>query len=421
MDTEADYKPVFTDIQTFIYYDISTNWSVSFLGNISNNTYQMVPKNRDTEFGTLNEALKLTIYFDGQEIDTYKTYFGALSSSYHPNDKLQLKFTTSAFRTLEQENFDIMGQYWLYQLDNSLGSDNFGDVKYDRGVGTYINHARNSLNATVLNFQHSGIFNSKEANIQWGFRVQKEEIEDKIREWNLIDSAGFTLPHTPDSVGYENPVLQAPLIVSVNDLLKTTIHLSSFRNSAYLQYSKDIGNFSLTSGFRGNYWSFNEELVLSPRVSLAYIPNWEKDVVFKAAAGIYYQPAFYKELRDFEGNINRDIKAQKSIHYIVGADYLFYSWGRPFKWVSEIYYKQLENLIPYKVDNVRIRYLSNEIANGYATGIDMKINGEFVPGIESWASMSVMKTEEDIVATIIRMKTAIKKKQGSFPAQLIKG
>ncbi|HIE74287.1 MAG TPA: TonB-dependent receptor [Flavobacteriales bacterium] len=415
LDTEADYKPVFTDIQTFINYEIGTDWSVSFLGNISNNTYQMVPKNRDTEFGTLNEALKLTIYFDGQEIDTYKTYFGALSSSYHPNDKLQLKFTTSAFRTLEQENFDIMGQYWLYQLDNSLGSDNFGDVKYDRGVGTYINHARNSLNATVLNFQHSGIFNSKEANIQWGFRVQKEEIEDKISEWNLIDSAGFTLPHTPDSVGYENPVLQAPLIVSVNDLLKTTIHLSSFRNSAYLQYSKDIGNFSLTSGFRGNYWSFNEELVLSPRVSLAYIPNWEKDVVFKAAAGIYYQPAFYKELRDFEGNINRDIKAQKSIHYIVGADYLFYSWGRPFKWVSEIYYKQLENLIPYKVDNVRIRYLSNEIANGYATGIDMKINGEFVPGIESWASMSVLKTEEDIVGDYYTDANGNEKEAGYIP------
>ena len=415
LDTEADYKPVFTDIQTFINYEIDTDWSVSFLGNISNNTYQMVPKNRDTEFGTLNEALKLTIYFDGQEIDTYKTYFGALSSSYHPNDKLQLKFTTSAFRTLEQENFDIMGQYWLYQLDNSLGSDNFGDVKYDRGVGTYINHARNSLNATVLNFQHSGIFNSKEANIQWGFRVQKEEIEDKISEWNLIDSAGFTLPHTPDSVGYENPVLQAPLIVSVNDLLKTTIHLSSFRNSAYLQYSKDIGNFSLTSGFRGNYWSFNEELVLSPRVSLACIPNWEKDVVFKAAAGIYYQPAFYKELRDFEGNINREIKAQKSIHYIVGADYLFYSWGRPFKWVSEIYYKQLENLIPYKVDNVRIRYLSNEIANGYATGIDMKINGEFVPGIESWASMSVMKTEEDIVGDYYTDANGNEKEAGYIP------
>ncbi len=415
LDTEADYKPVFTDVQSFLKFDISSNWSVSFLGNISNNTYQMIPENRDTEFGTLNEALKLTIFFDGQEIDTYKTYFGALNTSFHPNEKLQLKFTTSAFRTFEQENFDIMGQYWLFQLDNSLGSENFGDVKFNRGVGTYINHARNSLNATVINFQHSGIFNKKEANIQWGFRMQREEIEDKISEWNLIDSAGFTLPHTPDSVGYENPNLQPPLIVSVNDLLKTTINLSSFRNSAYIQYAKDIGNFSLTSGMRGNYWSFNEELILSPRISVSYIPNWEKDVVFKGAAGIYYQPAFYKELRDFDGNINRDIKAQKSTHYILGADYLFYSWGRPFKWVSEIYYKQLENLIPYKVDNVRIRYLPNEVSNGYAGGIDMKINGEFVPGIESWASLSVMKTEEDIVGDYYTDANGNKKEAGFIP------
>jgi len=415
LDTDADYKPIFTDIQSYLKYDVSSDWDVSFLGNISNNTYQMEPKNRDTEFGTLNEALKLTIYFDGQEIDEYKTYFGALSSSYHPNDKLNLKFTTSAFRTFEEENFDLMGQYWLYQLDNSLGSESFGDVKYDRGVGTYINHARNSLNATVMNFQHSGNFNTEKADIEWGFRVQKEEIEDKISEWNLIDSAGFTLPHTPDSVGYSNPALQPPLVVSVNDMLKTTIHLSSYRNSAYLQYSKDIGNFSLTTGTRGNYWSFNEDLLLSSRTSLAYAPNWEKDVVFKAAAGIYYQPAFYKELRDFEGNINRDIKAQKSTHYILGADYLFYAWGRPFKWVSELYYKNLENLIPYKVDNVRIRYLPNEVSNGYASGIDMKVNGEFVPGIESWASLSVMKTEEDIVGDFYTDENGNQQEAGYIP------
>jgi len=415
LDTKADYKPTFTDIQTFLNYNISSDWSIGFLGNISNNTYKMVPEDRNTEFGTLNEALKLTIYFDGQEIDTYKTYFGALSSSYHPNEKLQLKFTTSAFLTFEQENFDIMGQYWLYQLDNSLGSENFGDVKYDRGVGTYINHARNSLSATVMNFQHSGDFNSKNTKIHWGFRIQKEEIEDKISEWNMIDSAGFTLPHTPDSVGYENPILQPSLIVSVNDLLKTTINLSSYRNSAYLQYSKDIGNFSLTSGMRGNYWSFNEELILSPRISLAYIPNWEKDVVFRSAAGIYYQPAFYKELRDLDGTINRDIKAQKSTHYILGADYLFYAWGRPFKCVSEVYYKQLENLIPYKVDNVRIRYLPYETSNGYASGIDLKINGEFVPGIESWASISIMKTEEDIVGDYYTDTGGNQKEAGYIP------
>ncbi|OUV76123.1 MAG: hypothetical protein CBC83_01170 [Flavobacteriales bacterium TMED123] len=415
LDTEAEYKPKFTDIQTFVKYDISSDWDISFLGNISNNTYRMVPQKRDTEFGTLNEALKLTIFLDGQEVDEYNTFFGALSSSYHPNEKLDLKFTASAFSTFEQENFDIRGQYWLYQLDNSLGSESFGDVKFDRGIGTYINHARNSLNASVMNFQHSGKYNTKDAELAWGLRMQKEEIEDKISEWNLIDSSGFTLPHTPDSVGYTNPNLQPPIVVSVNDLLKTQINLSSYRNSGYMQFTKDIGNFSLTSGVRGNYWTFNEEFILSPRLTLAYIPNWEKDVVFKGASGVYYQSAFYKELRDFDGRINRDIKAQKSTHFILGADYLFYAWGRPFKWVSELYYKQLENLIPYKVDNVRIRYLPFETSNGYASGIDMKINGEFVPGIESWASLSFMKTEEDIVGDYYTDENGNRQEAGYIP------
>jgi hypothetical protein len=415
LDTEAEYKPTFTDIQTFLKYDISSDWDINFLGNISNNTYTMTPQKRDTEFGTLNEALKLTIFFDGQEIDEYNTFFGALSSSYHPNKKLDLKFTASAFSTFEQENFDIMGQYWLYQLDNSLGSESFGDVKFDRGVGTYINHARNSLNASVMNFQHSGKYNTKDTELAWGLRMQREEIEDKISEWNLIDSAGFTLPHTPDSAGYTNPNLQPQLIVSVNDLLKTQINLSSYRNSGYVQFSKDIGNFSLTSGVRGNYWTFNEEFILSPRLTLAYIPNWEKDVVFRGASGVYYQPAFYKELRDFDGSINRDIKAQKSTHFILGTDYLFYAWGRPFKWVSELYYKQLENLIPYKVDNVRIRYLPFETSNGYASGIDMKVNGEFVPGIESWASLSFMKTEEDIVGDYYTDANGNRQEAGYIP------
>tara|TARA_B100001142_G_C14344155_1_gene659225 strand:- start:2820 stop:5021 length:2202 start_codon:yes stop_codon:yes gene_type:complete len=396
LDTDADYKPIFSDFQSYLKYKINNKWDISFLANISCNTYNMIPENRDTEFGTLNEALKLTIFFDGQEIDKYKTYFGALKSSHILNDKIKLDFISSAFRTIEEEKFDIMGQYWLYQLDNSLGSDNFGDVKYDRGVGTYINHARNSLNATVINFQHNGFFSNNTSEIIWGFKLQKENISDKISEWNVIDSAGYNIPHTPDSVGYSNPLIQPSLIVSVNDLLKTNINLDSYRNSGYLQYSLDIAKFSITSGFRYNYWSFNEELLLSPRLSLSYMPNWEKDVIFKLATGVYYQPAFYKELRDFSGKINWDIKAQKSTHYIFGADYLFYAWDRPFKLVSEVYYKNLKNLIPYKIDNVRIRYLSDEISNGYAAGIDLKVNGEFVPGIESWGSLSIMKTEEDI-------------------------
>ena len=394
MDTKADYTPKFYDLQTFINYEISTDWQISFLGNISKNQYTMAPKNRDTEFGTVNEALKLRIFFEGQEVDKYETYFGALSSTYQPNTELQLQFTTSAFSTFEQENFDILGEYWLYQLDNNMGSDDFGDVAFDRGVGKYLNHARNSLNARVINFSHKGNYNKEVLKVAWGFRLQKEEIEDKISEWNLIDSAFFNFPHPDDSIGLpSNPDQQ----IVMSELLKTEINLSSYRNSGYMQVSKDIGNLTLNAGTRGSYWTYNEELLLSPRASLAYAPIWEKDVVFRAASGIYYQSPFYRELRTPEGTLNSNIKAQKSTHYVLGADYLFYKWGRPFKWITEVYYKDLKNLIPYKVDNVRIQYLANDLSNGYASGIDMKVNGEFVSGVESWASLSIMKTEEDIV------------------------
>ena len=395
MDTKADYTPKFSDLQAFINYELNTDWQISFLGNISKNEYTMIPENRDTDFGTINEALKLRIYFEGQEVDKYETYFGALSTTYQPSTELNLQFTTSAFQTFEQENFDILGEYWLYQLENNLGSDEFGDVAFDRGVGKYINHARNSLNARVLNFSHKGNYNKEAIKVDWGFRMQKEEIEDKISEWNLIDSAFFNFPHPEDSIG--NPTSNPNQQIVMSELLKTQINLSSFRNSGYMQVSKDIGNLTINAGTRGSYWTYNEELLMSPRASLAYVPIWEKDVVFRAASGIYYQSPFYKELRTPEGTLNSNIKAQKSTHYVLAADYLFYKWGRPFKWITEVYYKDLENLIPYKVDNVRIQYLANDLSNGYATGIDIKVNGEFVPGVESWASLSVMKTAEDIV------------------------
>ena len=398
MDTKADYIPKFSDLQTFINYELNTSWQINFLGNISKNKYTMIPENRDTEFGTLNEALKLTIYFEGQEVDKYETYFGALSTTYQPSTHLNLQFTTSAFQTFEQENFDILGEYWLYQLENNLGSDDFGNIAFDRGVGKYINHARNSLNARVMNFSHKGNYNNEDLKVDWGFRAQKEAIEDKISEWNLIDSAFFNYPHPNDNIGGEADPNQQ---IVMSELLKTQINLSSYRNSGYMQFSKDINNITINAGTRGSYWTYNEELLLSPRATIAYAPLWEKDIVFRAASGIYYQSPFYKELRTPEGTLNSNIKAQKSTHYVIGADYLFYSWGRPFKWITEVYYKNLENLIPYKVYNVRTQYLANDLSNGYAKGIDMKINGEFVSGVESWASLSVMKTEEDIVGDYI--------------------
>ena len=412
MDTKADYIPKFSDLQTFINYELNTNWQISFLGNISKNEYTMIPENRDTEFGTLNEALKLTIFFEGKEVDKYETYFGALSTTYQPSTYLNIQFTTSAFQTFEQENFDILGEYWLYQLENNLGSDDFGNIAFDRGVGKYINHARNSLNARVMNFSHKGNYNNEDLKVDWGFRAQKEEIEDKISEWNLIDSAFFNYPHPNDNIGGEADPNQQ---IVMSELLKTQINLSSYRNSGYMQFSKDINNITINAGTRGSYWTYNEELLLSPRATIAYAPLWKKDIVFRAASGIYYQSPFYKELRTPEGTLNSNIKAQKSTHYVMGADYLFYSWGRPFKWITEVYYKNLENLIPYKVDNVRIQYLANDLSNGYAKGIDMKINGEFVSGVESWASLSVMKTEEDIVGDYITNADGSSSEAGFIP------
>jgi hypothetical protein len=394
LDTEAEYVPRFSDLQTYLNYKINTNWDISLLTNISKNQYQMIPQDRNTDFGTFNEALRLTVFFEGQELDKYETYFGALSTRFNPNTKVQLELTGSAFQTFEQENFDILGEYWLYQLDNNLGSDNFGDVAFDRGVGKYINHARNSLDARVINLSHKGNYNDKDISLVWGLKFQNEDINDRISEWTLIDSAGFTLPHPYDSIGSTSNSNQQVLM---NEILKTDINISSTRQSGYLEYSQDLNNFSLNAGTRSSYWSYNEELLVSPRVSLAYAPNWEKDVVFRLASGIYYQSPFYKELRYPDGRLNNNIESQKSTHYVIGSDYLFYKWGRPFKWITELYYKKLDNLIPYKVDNVRIQYLAENNSKGYATGVDFKINGEFVSGVESWASLSIMQTEEDII------------------------
>ena len=394
MDTKAEYKPNFSDLQTLFKYQIKDNWEVSLLTNISENTYQMVPRDRDTEFGTLNEALKLRIYFEGQESDKYNTYFTAFNSKFSPNLKTKISITTSAFKTIESESFDILGEYWLFQLDNNLGSDNFGDVKFDRGVGKFINHARNNLEATVINTTLNGHYISNEnTKWEWGIKWQKEDISDQIKEWTLIDSAGFTLPHLYDNIGGISDTNQQ---VMMTEFLKTNIDLSSIRNSAYLQINKEIGNFSINAGTRASYWSFNNEKLISPRLNIAYIPLWEKDIVFRVATGIYYQSPFYRELRNMDGEINPDIESQKSTHFVLGSDYLFYAWGRPFKLVSEVYYKDLDNLIPYKVENVRIQYLAENNSHGYATGIDMKINGEFVSGVESWVSVSVMQTKEDI-------------------------
>ena len=393
LDTQGEYNPDFSDIQTYLNYTLNNKWSISYLGNYSKNTYHHIPQNRETRFGTISVPLEVRIFFEGQEIDEYETFFNAINISCRSSENTNLNFTASTFRTYEKETFDILGQYWLYELENDLGSENFGEATFNRGVGTHLNHARNYLNASVNSLQHNGLYTKDDLEFRWGLKTQSERIQDVLNEWTLIDSAGFSLPHPADYLAEE---LQEPESFDLEDVLKTEASLHSYRHTAYMQLQQTIERLTLNAGVRGSYWDLNEEYLVSPRASIAYRPLWDKDIVFRASSGVYYQSPFYRELRDLEGQLNRDLKAQKSTHFIIGSDYNFNIWQRPFKLVSEIYYKDLDNLIPYEIENVRIRYYAENSASGYAKGLDIRLNGEFVKGMESWASLSIMKTAADI-------------------------
>ncbi|MDF1673426.1 MAG: TonB-dependent receptor [Vicingaceae bacterium] len=401
LDTDGEYRPRFFDIQTYLTYDISEKWEIGFLGNIAKNTYEFIPQTRETEFGTINEALQLTVFFDGAEVDEYQTYFGAITNTFTPKDDLELKIITSLFSTLEDENFDIEGGYRIDELERDLSQESFGDVKFNRGIGTFMDHARNRLDANVFNLEHKGKKLKKNHTTFWGVKYQHEYIKDRISEWGYVDSAGYFIPGTPDSIGYTNPNAQGDDLLELNEVLRSQVDLNSNRYSSYLQRSwaweKDSVNYNFTMGARGAYWDFNNEFIFSPRTSFSFQPNWERDYLFRISGGVYYQPPFYREMRDFDGSINYDIKSQLSYQAVIGSDYNFTAWGRPFKFTTDIYYKHMKNVIPYEVENVRIRYYATNNANAYAIGTDLKINGEFVKGVESWFSMSVMKTEENLV------------------------
>jgi hypothetical protein len=387
LDTKGDYRPSFTDLQSYITYDLTPEWEIDALLNYARNKYSIIPRTEQTTFGTVSEALRLKVYFDGQEVDDYETYMGALSAIYHRHPNLRLKFISSVYQSYENETFDVQGQYYINALEKDLGSKKLGDSLYNIGVGSYLPHARNKLSALVANTEHKGFYSYGRHYIQWGIKYQHEIIQDKLNEWKYVDSSGYSLPQSQASV------------INLQDVYHTNVNLSSNRGSGYLQDSwslSDSNRVTFNYGLRANYWDLNKELVVSPRASMSFKPKWERDFVFRASSGYYYQPPFYRELRDITGMVHTNVKAQKSIHFVLGSDYNFKAWGRPFKLVSEIYYKYLDNLVPYKIDNVRIRYAANNNASGYATGLDLRMNGEFVKGLESWASMSIMKTGEDI-------------------------
>jgi hypothetical protein len=313
---------------------------------------------------------------------------GALTVEYRPDPTLKFKLIASAFRSNETETFDVQGQYFLGQLENNFGSDNLGEVAFNRGIGTFLDHARNYLTANVFSLRHIGKWFDGYRILDWGIKYQYEDITDKLSEWNVIDSSGFSLPLNSTQL-------------EVYNVLKTTIKLQSHRGSGFIQNTwmfSDTSKHRLTAGVRFHYWDVNQQFFATPRANYSFNPRWKKaDMLFRASGGMYYQPPFYRELRDLNGQLNTNVRAQQSYHAVVGMDYNFKAWKRPFKLVAEVYYKYLNDLVTYEIDNVRIRYYAKNNSRGYATGIDLKLNGEFVKGIESWASMSVMTVQEDIL------------------------
>ena len=404
---ETNFKPSFTDVQTFLTYKKNEKLSLNFLGNFSLNTYDYQPVTRRTRFGTVSDPLELIVFYDGQEKDTYLTAFGALSANYQVNDNLELTSTLSAFNTQEEEYFDIAASYNLGEVDSNIGSETFGDVTFSEGIGSQLNHSRNDLDALITNVQVKGTYKKNESQIDFGIKYQIEDIKDRIREWEIIDSVGFSV--RPLNLGFINDQPYNPYSGPIEPFqnIRAENKLSIKRLSGFFQYSKKgfIGDHKVwwNLGLRGHFWSVNanqnnstSQFILSPRAQFAIKPNWDKDMLFRVSGGVYAQPPFYKELRNFKGEIIPNIKAQKSIHMVLGNDYSFTMWDRPFKLTTELYFKNLSNLNPYSVDNVRIRYQANNNAKGYATGIDVRLNGEFVPGNESWISLGILKTEENI-------------------------
>ncbi len=395
LETKGEYQPNFLDYQTYLTYEPSDRWSIELLGDISENHYNFYPEDRETRFGTMENVKSFRVYFDGQEKDIFRTYFGSLSITRKFGKNTKLSLSAAAFHTNEQEKYDIQGQYWLTQTETSE----------NLGVGTYMEHARNYLEATVksakLTFNHK----TKKHDIEAGLTYKIESIKENSKEYEMRDSSGYSIPHTGEDLY---------MIYSLN----ARNSLDANRIEAYAQdtwrFTSRGGHtfFTLNYGIRFSHWNFNKESIISPRVSLGIIPAFNHDVTLRFATGIYYQAPFFKELRDTTtvngityATLNRDIKSQRSIHFIAGFDYRFKMKNRPYKFTAEAYYKALSNIIPYTVDNVKIVYDASQQCSGHAMGLDLKLYGEFVPGTDSWVSLSLMNTRININGKSIPMPT----------------
>ncbi len=404
---ETNFRPRFTDVQTYLSYKFSEKFDLNFLGNFSLNNYNYQPISRRTRFGTVVNPLELIVFYTGEEQNNYLTMFAALSADYKINDDFKITTTASRYNTQEEEHFDIAAQYNLGEVDANIGSENFGAVEFSQGIGSQLNHARNDLDALITNVQIRGTI--KKDNIQWNFGVkyQKEDIIDRIREWEVIDSLGFSIRPPFHSSNNNQPYEPFEGEITPYQKKKKNNNVAINRLSGFLQFNQrsfwddhevwyNLGIRTHTWSVKGNGASSKNQFIVSPRGQFAIKPDWEKDILFRVSGGWYSQPPSYRELRDYDGNINVNLKAQKSIHFVTGMDYSFTMWNRPFKLTTEVYYKDLSDVNSYTIDNVRIRYRADNAAVAYSTGVDIRLNGEFVPGSESWVSFGYLKTEENI-------------------------
>lgn len=413
LETETNVVPVFADAQTYLTYKFSDKFHLNFLGNISLNKYDFQPQNRQTNFGTIDEPVALLVFYEGQEKDQYFTTFGAFKANYFASEDLTLKLIASAYHTTEEEYFDILAQYRLGEVNSNIGDEDLGEVEFSEGIGSQLTHARNDLDALIFNVEHKGDYKlDDESTIEWSVKYTHEDIRDRLVEWEVIDSAGFSVRPPIFDVPNEQPYepFEGPLVAYQN--VRATNEVQIDRLQAYAQWSKRsmLGNHEVfyNAGVRVHNWTVNSNVpnqdnvssstqtVFSPRAQFAIKPDWEKDMLFRIAGGLYYQPPFYRELRDSSGIVQPDVKAQKSVHLVLGNEYSFELWKRPFKLVTEAYYKNLTDVNPYTLENVRIRYRAKNNATAYAYGLDMRLNGEFIPGTESWFSFGYLKTEENI-------------------------
>lgn len=405
--TETNFKPVFADAQTYITYKFNNKFELGFLGNISVNDYSLEPLTRQTNFGTLTDPVALLVFYEGQEQDRYDTYFGALKGTYVFSENYTAKVIASLFQTQEQEHFDILAQYRLGEVNTNIGDENLGEVEFTEAIGGQLTHARNDLDALIFNLEHKGNLKLEENNIEYGLKYTHEDIRDRVQEYEIIDSAGFSIrPPLPDFINNQpySP-FASPIVPFTN--IRATNDVQIDRISGYVQYSRQFdlenSNVWINGGVRAHNWNVSgkgitntSQTVFSPRAQITMKPKWEMDMLFRLSGGLYHQPPFYRELRDSTGAVRPGVKAQQSLHLVLGNDYSFNLWDRPFTLNSEIYYKELTNVNPYTLENVRIRYRASNNAKAYAYGLDVRMEGEFITGTESWVSFGYLKTEENI-------------------------